>query len=170
MRYLLLILVLLLAGCASQTELVRSENTDGSWTVKRLPDEFKDYSIYHITGTVASDVESLVRQTKPASGSMYGNPYFVTGYYSGAQFQGKGFIRLLIEETDAPIGKVGDIAILKVVDSKSVALLPGDQVSFKCRVQPEIIDAMFINETFTPDAVIFELDYCRLTLPLIKVK
>lgn len=166
-----LLCVLLLFGCApSETARIDSENTTGSWTKDRLDERHIDRNIYHISGVVAHDVDSLTRQTRPASGSYagyYGGGGY--GYYSGAQFGGKGFIRLLVEETDAPVGQRGQIVILKVVDSKSVALLPGDRVKFKCRYQPEVVDAMYYNEEWTDDALIYELDYCRLDSPVIQV-
>lgn len=165
---LLVVLSLLLGGCESETVYLESENTNGYWDDKYLDVEDMDKGIYHLYGTVTADAGSLTRQTSPATGYIYGgtNTY---GSFTGAQFSGKGFVRLLIDKNDGPVGIPGEIVILKVVDSKSVALLPGDYVYLKCRYQPEVLDAMYNNEHRTNDALVYEYDYCRLGTPVIQI-
>lgn len=139
-----------------------------------------DDNVYVITGQVSGQVNSLTRQVAPAHGSLSGpSCYGTSGCYGGtsASFfgpveSGKGFVRLLVNSAapSTPDATPGDLVLLKVTDTKATALLPGDNVTFKCRRQYENVAAVLNNEKFNADKVAtWELDYCRLASPEVQV-
>lgn len=140
-----------------------------------------DDGVYEVTGEVSAEVNSVTRQVEAGGGELSGPTCFGTsGCYGGtsASFfgpveKGKGYVRLLVQSTnpETSLASVGQVAILKVSDTKATALLPGDIVTFKCRRQYEAIAAVKDNQTFDADAVeTWELDYCRLASPEITVR
>lgn len=138
-----------------------------------------DTSVYTIKGQVVGAVESLVRQTQAAGGSVGGAAVggygWMSGTFWGAEFGGKGFVRLKVIESDtnsAPgedLAPLESIIILKTTDTKMRALLPGDIVTVQCRRQFEAIAPVLKNEEFDPSKGMWELDYCRMVSPRIEV-
>lgn len=131
-----------------------------------------DDSVYVISGVVAGDVDSLVRQTSPAHGGLVGTALGTAGSYFGPEFGGKGFVRLYVTSVVPPTDTIAphNIAIVKTSDTKAVVLVPGDRVVFKCRRQYEAVAAMRNGEAFDDVKVgTWEIDYCRLASPVIKV-
>lgn len=127
-----------------------------------------DDGVYGISGTVVGEVESLVRQTQRASGTMVGSGVGTYGSYFGPEFGGKGFVRLLVEDSDSHLAPEGQIVILKVTDTKGIVLLSGDYVDFFCRHQYEALAAVRKREVFDPEKLeTWEIDYCRLKTPVI---
>lgn len=168
-RIVILAVLLILAACSPSNEAPRpiSESDQSYNTNERIP---VDDTIYMISGEVFSDVESLIRQTEEASGSTFGYNGVISGYYTGPQFEGKGFIRVLVSNTEpeSELAPIGAVVILKTTDTKAVALLGGDQVTFKCRAQYEPLAAVRDGETFNAETLeTWELDYCRLVSPIV---
>ncbi len=169
-RFVLLVVMSLfaaiLAGCADTAPQPSSDSPQAfTATGDGVP---VDDGVYLISGTVVADVESLVRQTTPARGSMAGSGYGAYGSYFGPEFGGKGFVRLQVASSESDLAPVGAIVILKVTDSKASVLLPGDTVQFKCRHQYEAVAAVRNAETFNAEKLeTWEIDYCRLTTPKI---
>jgi hypothetical protein len=131
-----------------------------------------DDGVYIIKGEVVTDVDSLTRQTQAASGYMSGSAFggfgMMSGVYYGAEFGGKGFIRLKVMESESYLAPIGKTVILKSTDTKGIALLPGDIVTFKCRHQYEAIAAVRDSETFDVDKLeTWEIDYCRMVSPVV---
>jgi hypothetical protein len=121
---------------------------------------------------VVSEVGSLTRQTDAARGSISGSGTagfaYISGTYYGPEYGGKGFIRLHVFESSSYLAPVGEIVILKSTDTKGVALLPGDVVTFKCRHQYEALAAVRNAETFDEEKLeTWEIDYCRFFDPII---
>jgi len=87
--------------------------------------------------------------------------------YYGPQLNGKGMVRLTVADSDAELAPVGSTVILKLDDTKGILLLPGDQVTFKCRAQFEAIAAVMKQQAFDQTAGTWELDYCRLASPVV---
>lgn len=128
-----------------------------------------DDNVYEITGVVAGAVDSLVRQTEAARGSVAGSGYGLYGTYFGPEFGGKGFVRLLVRESNSRLAPVGEIVILKTSDTKAIILVPGDEVTFRCRHQYEAVAPVRNYETFDAEKVeTWEIDYCRLATPVIR--
>ncbi len=163
----LVLLAALLAGCMA--DRAPQPSSDSPQAFLANPDGMPvDDGVYLIAGVVIGDVESLVRQTAPARGTMAGSAYGAYGSYFGPEFGGKGFVRLHVQSSDSELAPVGSIVILKVTDSKASVLLPGDSVEFKCRHQFEAVAAVRDSETFNADKLeTWEIDYCRLTTPVI---
>lgn len=170
--------VLLLASCGynqGPQNIAPAPDSDSSQNFSSQPGFGipVDDAVYTITGKVIGDVESLTRQTEAAQGSYgrYGN--YATGVYFGAEFGGKGFVRLFVHTSDSELAPPESIVIIKTSDTKASALLPGDVVTFKCRAQYEAVAAVRDRETFDMAAseklATWELDYCRLFTPEIKV-
>ena len=126
-----------------------------------------DTSVYTITGTVSAEVESLVRQTAPAQVQSYSAEGLSYSTYYGPQMNGKGMVRLTVAASDAELAPVGSTVILKLDDTKGILLLPGDQITVKCRAQFEAISAVMNRQEFNPAAGTWELDYCRLATPVV---
>lgn len=167
---LFLLFTLLLAACTDVAPIPVSESDqqfstatkDGEWVGIPVDD-----GVYSITGHVVT-MQSLVRQTSAAHGSMYGTPYGMSGTYFGPELDGKGLVRVQVTASDSRLAPKGSTVILKVTDTKAIALLPGDTVKFKCRHQYEAIAAVRTKETFDAEKLeTWELDYCRLVTPSI---
>jgi len=126
-----------------------------------------DTVVYTLTGTVTTEVESLVRQTAPAQVQSYSAEGLSYSTYYGPQMNGKGMVRLTVEASDAELAPVGSTVILKLDDTKGILLLPGDRITFKCRAQFEAISAVMNRQEFDPAAGTWELDYCRLATPVV---
>jgi hypothetical protein len=164
-------IMMLLVGCSIPTDYAPAPDSDSSqnFTGGEVP---VDDSVYLITGQVITDVDSLTRQTKSSSGSVSGIATgefgYLSGTYYGAEFGGKGFIRVKVLESNSFLAPVGEIVILKSTDTKGIALLPGDVVNFKCRHQYESVAAVRNRETFNAEKLeTWEIDYCRFTTPII---
>ncbi len=164
---------LLLAACAPNAAPTPESDSSQNYNVPSGAGIPVDDNVYTIRGTVAGDVGSLTRQTEAARGSIAGGPYGTYGSYYGPEFDGKGFVRLLVEESNSELAPVGEIVILKLTDTKGTALLVGDKVTFKCRAQYEAIAAVRNYETWDQEKAAlvetWELDYCRLVSPIIDV-
>ena len=163
--YLLLfsLTLLLFSGCQRSPAPQSSSGMNYAW-LTTVP---VDTKVYTITGTVVADVESLVRQAAPAQAQTYNAEGLSYATFYGPQLSGKGMVRLAVVTSDAELAPIGSTVILKVDDTKGILLLPGDQVTFKCRAQFEAIAAVVNRQVFDPAAGTWELDYCRLATPVV---
>lgn len=130
-----------------------------------------DTEVYHLRVKILpSSATSLLRQTEPAGGSVFGVGGYVSGSYSGEEIQGKGILRVQVLESDSDLAPVDSVIILKVIDSKSVALLPGDIVHFNCRREEEVIGPVLANQVPADRKAIstWELDGCRMPSPRVE--
>jgi hypothetical protein len=135
-----------------------------------------DSHIYQVEGTVVTLPESLTIQTERGYGS--GSGFMINGMGSvgwssmGPEFSGKGFVRILVSWSDSELAPAGQVTILKVTDTKAIALLQGDKVRFKCRSEYEAVAPLDYGEKFTTEtrdqAATYELDYCRLVSPVLQ--
>lgn len=178
--FVIVLLSLLVAACERDVAPVavsdssqRFQNSENS----RIP---VDDGTYILTGRVVADVDSLVRQSRSGYWSstttttIDGVP-ITTQRYIPPIVNGKGFVRLLVQSIDKQPDQftvdIGDVPILKTTDTKVMALMPGDIVTFKCRVQYENLAAVRENETFNAEKLAtWEFDYCRLENPVIKTE
>jgi hypothetical protein len=161
--WLLFCLLGLLAGCQWAPAPESNNSLSYAWFTT-IP---VDTAVYTITGAVAAETESLVRQTAPAQVQSYSAEGFTYGSYYGPQLNGKGMVRLTVEASDAELAPVGSTVILKLDDTKGILLLPGDHITLKCRAQFEAISAVMNRQEFDPAAGTWELDYCRLATPVV---
>jgi hypothetical protein len=117
-----------------------------------------DKHVYAVTGTLLAPPNSLVRQTKSAhgelNGGMVGGIGGVSGQYDGAQVKGKNFVRLSVTDATPSLEEAqpGHDVLLKTVDTKTIALAKGDNVTFVCTRQYERVGAGHV----------WELDGCRI--------
>lgn len=129
-----------------------------------------DKNVYTIRGKVSSPVDSLTRQTQPASGSLFGINGYVSGNFSGPVQSGKSFIRLEVQtaQPSTDLAPEGGLIIIKATDTKATALSAGDVVTFKCRRQYEAVAAVENGQSFDKNAdATWELDFCRLASPVV---
>lgn len=164
-RFVLLSLCLLLTACQREPSPESSSIFTYAWGA-RVP---IDTRIYTIGGTVAADVASLVRQTSPAQAQTYSAEGVSYGTYYGPEMQGKGMVRVRVTESDSTLAPVGSTVVLKLDDTKGILLLPDDHVHLKCRAQFEAIAAVVNRQPFDESAGVWELDYCRLSTPVVVV-
>ena len=157
-KYLILFFVLLLSGCYNETPIVDGGNTGSP----------QDTNMYLIRGTIVADITSLTRQIAPASGGMYGN----YAYYTGPIIDGKTFLRIVLIESRPKLPNIekGQILIIKSVDTKAQALLPGDTLSFKCRRQYEAVAKLSTEDIDWNKQASWEIDFCRLVDGVITIK
>lgn len=162
----------LASGCTSsnQAPVVNSDSSQNYITdngAGRIP---VDDNVYTIRGKVAAGVTSLTRQTSPGGGSISGYNGYVSGTYFGPVESGKGFVRVQVISVtpNTADARPGNVALLKVTDTKATALANGDTVVFKCRRQYEAVAAVRDRETLdTKKAETWELDFCRLVSPSV---
>ena len=135
------------------------------------PKEPTDTRIYNISGTVSVPVQSLTRQTEAGGGSISGYGGYVSGSFWGPIEKGKGFVRILVTASDAPLAPAGQNVLVKTTDTKLVAVLPGDRIRLKCRQQFEAIAAVQDSENYPGDRIAgtWELDFCRMLDPKMGV-
>ena len=119
-----------------------------------------DNTIYVLSGTIEGN-DAIVRQTDPASGHIYGD----YASFSGPTIDGKTLIRIKLEninarqlETSNSITSTlysnialkeiekGQTLIIKVVDTKAIALKSGDKTTFLCRYQFEALSRSYGEE------------------------
>lgn len=135
-----------------------------------------DAGVYAIRGTVMGDTEEMIRQVSPARAISYGNGYMA---YSGPIIDGKTILTIEIvainrnlphgangvsteESQQVDWARPGDRLIIKCVDTKCIALKPGNTASFKCRRNYEAL-ATTAGEAWDADFYgTYEIDYCRL--------
>jgi len=156
-------LSLLLSGCQRSPAPESNNGLSYAW-LTTIP---VDANVYTVSGVVAADVESLVRQSAPAQAQTYSTDVGSYGTYYGPQLNGKGMVRLTVASSDAELAPVGSTVILKLDDTKGILLLPGDRITLKCRAQFEAISAVMNRQAFDPAAGTWELDYCRLATPVV---
>lgn len=173
-QWILLVVAVLAIGCGGKAPAPASDSPQTYDASARVP---VDDTVYTISGQVVGDVASLSQQTTPAQGDvtgLTGRGYgYLGGSYFGAEFGGKGFVRLLVHTTEpaTPLAPPENIVIVKTTDTKAAVLLPGDVVTFKCRAQYEAVAAVRENESFNQSKVeTWELDYCRMVTPVIDVR
>lgn len=182
MKKILAVLIALLAltACTEEENAAPAADSDSAQEYKesKIP---VDDNVYDITGEVVSDVDSLTRQTKPGGGSISAPVCAGTsgcfggggGTLFGPTVEGKGYVRLkvLSSKPSTDLAPEGQVVIIKATDTKASILLPGDRVTFRCRRQYEAVAAVRENQSFKQDEVAtWELDYCRLSSPVIDVK
>lgn len=132
-----------------------------------------DSEVYTITGEVSGAVNETTRQTEAAKGNAWMFGGMGQAEYFGPVEKGKGFVRLLVTTVSpsTDLATPENLTLLKVSDTKAKALLPGDIVTFKCRRQYEALAAVRDGEAFDKNkSATWELDYCRLASPQVKVK
>lgn len=130
-----------------------------------------DDNLYTLTGVVVGDVNSIQRAAGPARVvTTYRSDYYSEGTYFPPHMEGKGLVRLWVEKSDFLGVPAETIAIIKSTDTKLIAVLPGDRITLRCRVQAEAIAPSYTGQVYDQDrAVTLELDFCRMLFPVIEV-
>lgn len=158
---ILLIVCMITASCAPLDGTVA--DTDSGYTYKNKDSAAipLNDAIYTVSGTVMAGVDSLVRSTTSSYATENVNQLTVTS-------TGKGFVRLKVTESDSSLAPLEAVVILKTIDTKVIALLPGDVVTLRCHAQAEAIPASYTGQPYDNVlAITWELDYCRLLTPVI---
>lgn len=172
------VLLIALAGCTSDDATAPAPDSDSGQTWADGATVPVDEKVYHVTGEVVGQINSLTRQVKPAEGSLsgtqYGNGYgTVSGSFTGPVEAGKGYVRVRVVKSDSDLAPVSEVVILKTSDSKVTALQPADVISFVCRRQYEALAPVMEKADFEKaknDVATWELDYCRLGSPVVQVR
>jgi hypothetical protein len=171
---IVILAILLIAGCAP-SNAQPSPESDSSQQYRAGSKIPVDDNVYVVTGKVVADINSISQTQAEGnmSGSGFGSTSGAYAYMSGSYAmwtEGKGFVRLQIDSITPGnnIVQPGQTVIVKTTDQKVMALVPGDQITFKCRIQYEAIAAVRDYETFDPEKLeTWELDYCRMVTPKI---
>lgn len=157
-------------GCASAGTYAES---DSGYTYKNYKQAaipvYND--LYTLTGVVVGDVNSIARPGPAKVVTTYRSDYYSVGTYFPPEMNGKGLVRLWVEQSDFPGVPAETIAIIKTTDTKLIAVLPGDRITLRCRVQAEAIAPSYTGQVYDEDrAVTLELDFCRMVSPVIEVR
>ena len=163
---------LAMSACVPVAQSDNSEASFGLIKGERIPTA---ESVYVVTGEVIADVESMVRQVRPARGSVSSVNGSSYGYYVGPTIDGKSFIRIVVADINPRPTDINAYAesgiIFKFTDTKATALLPGDIIEFKCRRQYESVAPVRDNEPFDIEKFsTWEFDFCRMTTGIITQK
>lgn len=165
------LLAVILPSCVEEQDSAPEPVSDSPQRFESRYDDPRipvDDGVYTISGEVVGEVESLVRQTSRATGFIAGTGFGSFGAYFGPEYEGKGFVRLKVSTSDSHLAPYNSVVILKVTDTKGIVLLPGDQVTFKCRHHYENVGAVRNEESFDAEKLAtWEIDYCRLATPII---
>lgn len=165
-----LILAVFLSGCNQPGTYAESDSgyTYASYKQAAIP---VDDNIYTLTGVVVGDVNSIAQQGPARVVTTYRSDYYSVGTYFPPDMNGKGLVRLWVEKSDFLGVPSETIAIIKSTDTKLIAVLPGDRITLRCRVQAEAIAPSYTGQVYDKDkAVTLELDFCRMLSPVIDVK
>jgi hypothetical protein len=159
------LLSLLLMGAAPSCDGSVSDSTY-TYTSGDFP---YDARIWTLQLTVQG-AESLVRQTSPASGSGVAVGATGSASFTGERIEGKTLVRATLDSLEPASEEVnvGQTLILKFTDTKASMLRSGDKVTAKCRNNFEAVAPLRSGETLTDDALTWEFDYCRLTIPMVR--
>lgn len=160
---------LALAGCEQAGTYAESDSgyTYQSYKQAKLP---LDNNLYTLTGVIVGDVNSIARPGPAKIVTAYRSEYYSVGTYFPPEMSGKGLARLWVEKSDFPGVPPETIAIIKSTDTKLIAVLPGDRITVRCRVQAEAIAPSYTGQVYDPEkAVTLELDFCRMVSPVIDV-
>lgn len=172
---LFVLIAVIVSSCRGQVAV--ESDSDQSYA----PGSFAplDHNYYVIKGTVIGDVRSLVmgqaagRVSVTTVGPVQPSGVAVSstsGTYFPGGIEGKGFIRLSVEDTtpDTALAPDGENVLVKTTDTKAIALLPGDYIVLICRAQFEAVAAIDNQEKYDEEkAGTWEIDYCRLRSPVI---
>lgn len=164
-----IILTVLLSGC---NEAGTYAESDSGYTYKNYKQAAipVDNNLYTLTGVVVGDVNSIARPGPAKVVTTYRSDYYSVGTYFPPEMNGKGLVRLWVEQSDFPGVPAETIAIIKSTDTKLIAVLPGDRITLRCRVQAEAIAPSYTGQVYDPNkAVTLELDFCRMLSPVIEV-
>lgn len=159
----------LLQGCEQAGTYAESDSgyTYKSYKQAAIP---VDNNIYTLTGVVVGDVNSIQQTGSARVVTTYRSDFYSVGTYFPTEMNGKGLVRLWVEKSDFPGVPPETIAIIKSTDTKLIAVLPGDRITLRCRVQAEAIAPSYTGQVYDPDrAVTLELDFCRMLSPVIGV-
>lgn len=158
-----------LSGCNQPGTYAESDSgyTYKSYKQAAIP---VDNNLYTLTGVVVGDVNSIALQGPAKVVTTYRSEYYSVGTYFPPEMNGKGLVRLWVEKSDFPGVPAETIAIAKSTDTKLIAVLPGDRITLRCRVQAEAIAPSYTGQVYDKDkAVTLELDFCRMLSPVIDV-
>lgn len=159
---ILLLTVFSLASCAQI-----STDTEFAYTANEAP---HNPNLYMLHGRV--DDEVYGHSTINAEGRSQSVDGFSSSSFRVWQ-EGKGLIRVRIESITPSLdyAKSGSLVIIKTTDLKVLALQPGDNVVFLCRVDYEFVGALTREQaknTNLDDARTEEFDICRLQNPVVR--
>lgn len=165
-----IVLTVLLSGCNAAGTYAESDSgyTYQNYKQATIP---VDNNLYTLTGVVVGDVNSIARPGPAKVVTTYRSDYYSVGTYFPPEMNGKGMVRLWVEKSDFLGVPPETIAIIKSTDTKLIAVLPGDRITLRCRVQAEAIAPSYTGQVYDEDkAVTLELDFCRMLSPIIEVQ
>lgn len=166
-RIAVLTVVVLIVSSCSNTVTQEGDNTYKG----DLSDVPVDTAYYHLSGEVQPQ-EILLEE---AGLVMAGYRAMGNDMRSGSP---KGLVVLkLTRDSSSEVNAggfsavKGDTVILKAYGSPVMGLRVGDNVTFKCRLQPELVGAVTPGETLTAEkAIVTELENCRMLSPILSDK
>ena len=159
---LLFIFACLLAasGCTTRT-------SDSGYSLKTVGNRI-DSNIYVLNVTMLGEPKSNKNLGGEGVQRQYSDIY---GFGNSRLWQdGKGLVSVHVNSVSPSLNylKPGSDIVLKTTDLKIMAIEPGYTFEVRCRNDYEPVASLQNNEITNDRYDTFELDYCRMTNPLIE--
>lgn len=158
----ILILIAILNLSACQTRV-----SDSGLSLKSVGTNI-DNNIYVLNVTMLGNVISSKDTNALGTGRQYSDIY---GYENMRLWQdGKGMVQVRVNSISPSLKyiKPESTIVLKTTDLKVMAVSPGYSFEVKCRNDYEPVAALQNNEMSNSQYDTHELDFCRMTDPVIK--
>lgn len=157
---LLAVIILTLSACTTRT-------SDSGYSQKSLGRKI-DSNIYILNVTMLGDPLSNKNIGGEGVARQYSDLY---GFGNTRLWQdGKGLVSVHVNNISPALDylKPGTDIVLKTTDLKIMAIDPGYTFEVKCRSDYEPVASLQDNEYTTERYDTYELDYCRMTNPMIE--
>lgn len=157
---LLAVIIFTLSACTTRT-------SDSGYSQKTLGKKI-DSNIYILNVTMLGDPVSNKNIGGEGVARQYSDLY---GFGNSRLWQdGKGLVSVHVNSISPALDylKPGTDIVLKTTDLKVMAIEPGYTFEVKCRSDYEPVASLQDNEYTTERYDTYELDYCRMTNPMIE--
>ena len=148
------------AGCTTRT-------SDSGYSLKTVGNKI-DSNIYVLNVTMLGEAKSNKNLGGEGVQRQYSDIY---GFGNSRLWQdGKGLVSVHVNSISPSLNyiKPGTDVVLKTTDLKIMAIDPGYNFEVRCRNDYEPVASLQNNEITNDRYDTYELDYCRMTNPLIE--
>ena len=158
--FLTILMLFAFAACSTRT-------SDSGYSLKTVGKKI-DSNIYVLNVTMLGEPKSNKNVGGEGIARQYSDIY---GFGNSRLWQdGKGLVSVHVNSVSPSLDylKTGSDIVLKTTDLKIMAIEPGYSFEVRCRNDYEPVASLQDNEISNDRYDTFELDYCRMTNPLIQ--
>ena len=163
----IVILIIGVCLCAVVVGACTTRTSDSGYSLKTIGNKI-DSNIYVLNVTMLGEPESNKNLGGEGVARQYSDIY---GFGNSRLWQdGKGMISVHVNSISPSLDyvKPNTDVVLKTTDLKIMAIDPGYSFEVRCRNDYEPVASLQNNEVTSERYDTWELDYCRMTNPLIK--